>query len=114
MFSHPVQACGTTSTSQCLYALSPPSEEFPLIASPRIPSCSPALGGSGRIWENPRNRDLGPARSRARLGPRSVGEGAGSGKCGENKTGSGAGAGVEVRGVGWYTWRLEGIKASKQ
>ena len=51
MFSHAVQACGTASTSRCLYALSPPSEELLFIPSLSIPSHSPALGGSGKIPE---------------------------------------------------------------
>lgn len=98
MFSHAVQACGTAGMSPCLCALSLPSEELLLIPALSIPSRSPAVGGSGKI-PAPVSRDQ---------------RGAASGKCGKSETGSGAGAGVEVGGVGCYTWRLEGLKASNE
>lgn len=64
-----------------------------LLVFPHIPSC-------GRLWEDPRNAELGAENSRARLGPKSAGEG-GVVRMGQDQD-------VEVGAVGWNTGRVEG------
>lgn len=108
MFSDTVQACGTTSMSWCVSALSPPSEELLLIPSLSIPSHSPALGGSGKIPETVSWDQQG------------AGPGWGQGVWAKEESQgsvtrmSGSHTSTRVEGGWWYIWRLEGMKASTQ